>query len=129
MQPPSRVRTGEPIKASQFNSLRDWLVSLFVQVRHPLYWNWQGANAVLCLDEQEQFYARITTNLGGGVYAWQEVLRTATGWVDYGRDSGVTNLDVAFEANDVATISAGNRVYLRREEASGRLIFQDDTCE
>lgn len=126
MQPPSRVRAGDPASASWANSLRDWLVSLGMEVRRPLVWTITGSNAVLSIELPDECFARITANNGGGLYSWIEQIRTPAGWVDYSRVGGIK--DYAREANDVATIPTNTRVWLRRHEANGQMIFQEDTC-
>lgn len=125
---PPKVNKRSLARADQFNSLRDFLISLGVDVEWPLRWKPTGSNARLSVDQPDEFWARITANLGAGLYEWKELTFTlASAWVDHGR-TGTSPLDVAQEANDVATIPVGTRVYMRRQQNGGIVVFQEDTC-
>lgn len=127
MRPPDRVRPGQRAEHGQFNSLLEFLISLGLIVRRPLRLIPDGTGTALIIDDQDQFWARLVSHLGGGAYAWHEQVKASTGWVDlYRSDFGGS--DAAYEANNVTTLTAGTRVFLKRQENGGILIFQDDPC-
>jgi hypothetical protein len=122
--PDEDFTAGQKVPAGFFAWVKKLAQALVIHVLPPLHYD--PSSDTISLDEDDEFYARITGAPAGASYPWHQVLPGSGGtWTD-GPRSGTTTTRPIVEINGVTTVGTV-RVYVRRG-TNNVFYFLCDVC-
>lgn len=118
------VRPGDAPSAQKENELRDAVrEQMLLRAGAGVNVRKTGDGFSLQATCPERIWIRITSSYSSPGYDWEEIERSAGGWITTGRTGAIAS-DPAIEQNADTSITSGTRRYpAERDQASGELIF------